>query len=349
MTREDEHKNEINKLKNELFNYQKYVMKLPVYEYHIDKLKVEKVKGILQLGQLLVGNNLDHKGIHKVFVQDVIIHEIEGSGIVGIGVTEKEIKNRKKSTIITPKEASKEIKEIYTAIKKEFNLHEAPLFFQQLAVNEKVFKSVWDYISQNQSVSDAVNFLAGKVQASIEGATSTILQEQSDYDFIQSEPHCNALIKEIKDLAKTFAIVLLLLEQVLPGYLKEDSWADYKFGELEKVNYGDIEKLFNQLKKVYHVNYLTDTIKTFKDHTTSLFVVYNDIFIPFNQAGKDKLFVKEISEEIIQHVDWKGIEVDFNLSIDNCSFLFSILIQHLKDIPTWVYMDKIMLYVCKPD
>lgn len=333
-------KEQIEQLKKQLASYQKYVMNLPIYEYHIDKIKVEKVKGILQLGELLDDEENDHKGIHKVFIQDLTIREIEGSGIVGIGLTEKDVK-KKQNKKIPPSEANKEIK-AYDEIKEVIHLNGVPIFFQQLAVKEKVLEEVWNYIKGNESFQQAIKALAKHAHSKVESIATQIVSEIPNYDLIQNEVLCKKLIKEIANLSKTFGIVLLLLDQLLSAYRK-----GLRIGELEKIEKEKPEKIMSGLKKAYHLPFLTDAFKKLKEHPTTLFTVYDELFLSLNKKGKDKTFLETVHEEVIvQEPSWAEMDVE-DLSIDERSFLYAVLIQQYAAIPVWMYLDKIVLFICK--
>jgi hypothetical protein len=51
-----------------------------IYEYHLKSLQIEKVKGSLQIGQLIEMDIQNEEGIHRFFIDEIKITEVEGTG-----------------------------------------------------------------------------------------------------------------------------------------------------------------------------------------------------------------------------------------------------------------------------
>ncbi len=134
-----------------------YVSETNIYEYHIQKINIEKVKGTLQLGQLLEEAKNDLRGTHRLIIKDLQINEIEEHGTVGIGVTEKENNQQKQLKKVSPQEASKETKNIYEEIQTLLAIDQVPHFFQALASKQNVLKTVWTITKKTWNSNEAFN------------------------------------------------------------------------------------------------------------------------------------------------------------------------------------------------
>src|SRR5699024_1266708 len=108
-----------------------YVAKTKVNEYHIQKISIKKITGTLQLGQLLNNNQGDFHMIHRFFIVNLHINEIEKNGTVGIGIREIYY-DQQLTKFVFPQEASKETKQIYKEYQTLLDINQVPHFFQTL-------------------------------------------------------------------------------------------------------------------------------------------------------------------------------------------------------------------------
>ncbi len=152
------------RLRNQIYDLEKwnqqlkaYLDHLNIYEYHIQRINIDKVKGTLQFGHLIEKNIQEANGIHRFFINEIKISEVEDSGTVGIGVAEKDKKKKKKKSQIPPEQATGEIKEIYVEIKQLLDIEDVPVFIQELAVNKEVLSKVWDTTKNHFDTSIQIN------------------------------------------------------------------------------------------------------------------------------------------------------------------------------------------------
>ncbi|MFC4556861.1 hypothetical protein ACFO3D_01405 [Virgibacillus kekensis] len=321
-------------------------MNLPVYEYHIEKIHVEKVKGILQLGQLVEEEENTEKGIHKIFINDVLIREIEGSGIVGVGITEKDVHKKKQQKKIPPDEAGKEIKIKYEAIQRELALHDVPVFFQMLAVEEKVLETLWEIIQGNEPFQTAVNNIAADVQATVRKFWTVIANTIPKNQLIQHPYICEHTRKEFEDLVVTLGVVVMLISIFLPGYLDKPDNPKPSIGELNMLENPEPDQIIKKLQKGYNLDFLPGPVESLTEHSTTLTLLYNEIIVPLNNQDKDTSFFKAVRGVFDNTNTVNNMVPNLSLTVSQQAYLFTTLIESLTDIPKKVYIIKLIEDLC---
>ncbi|WP_456275198.1 hypothetical protein [Bacillus sp. AK128] len=195
----------------------KYLSEINVYEYYIQKVTVESVKGTLQIGHLMEEEIKEEDGVHRFYIGDLKIIKIEDSGTVGLGVTEKGTSSKEEDEIVSPEDASPEIKKIYEEIKILLGVEEVPEFFQQIASKEIVLNKVWDFMTYKWSASYGFNTFYERILSLL----NEIEQFEDDITnpLLLDDQQLILLANSIEEKAKSLLLITDLLKALLPRYL----------------------------------------------------------------------------------------------------------------------------------
>lgn len=334
-------------LNEQIKNYERLIDQLPVYEYHIGKLKVDTVKGSLQLGKLFHGDEIETEGVHKIFVNDVIIKEVEGSGTVGVGIVEKQPKKKEPQQKISPEEAGSDIKEIYEDVKATLDIEVVPLFFQQLAVRKDILKKVWELMGNYLVEEDPSN---EEFERFVSEQFQWIKQNFEDYDLITNEHIGKKIEQRLHAQYKVVPFLISLTNKLIPGYLKQYQTKKVDIEELSNRESEGPKELLDIIKDKYHLAILPEELNQLEENPHLVDYLYNKWLVPLNEQELDKHFVQRIKEFLVDYefgLNEQIIEEIPDLSIDNLSFVLSVLIKQFTDLPKLIFLEKVTSHLVK--
>lgn len=263
--------------------------KMTVYEYFIDHVKIEKVKGTLQIGSLFEKETEDRKGLHRIHIRKLDIREIEGSGTVGVGVTKKSKSDQKKP----------EPDAILIKIKNDLKADELPLFFQNMAERPEVLKFFWEH-SQNlvnrRSFLSLVSRVSDWVQSEIHQAL------QSAWQLNQPELH-REFQKAYTTELKTWVLVFIWVRHLIPGYLESSLEEDVQTRRSSHVSNPpqpwQADEILKNLKDHYQLTKLPRVFIKLKNHPVFLRTTYKESVQPFVKSDKDEEIMQEVQTKLI--------------------------------------------------
>ncbi|QDP39777.1 hypothetical protein [Radiobacillus deserti] len=320
-------------LRKQLNEFIYYINHLPAFEYHFDKIKVEKVKGTLQLGELLESDN-DKMGIHKIFVKELEIREIEGTGTVGVGITEKKA-SKSKPDIIPPEAASPTIKKHYEQIKETLDIQVVPLFFQKLAVRENVLELTWENLKRNwEDLHKEYPSFREKVKEKLKKIHSVMKKYVSSNMIIRPD-----LVKKVNEdieaQLKAWWLLLGLSNEMIPGFLHRLKREDF---QLKKVKLNAEEEILTNIKDAYQLQHLPMSLQVLDDYEVVLDALYTQLLVPINKVDKDQEFIWEIYQGASRAFE-SEFNVDINLDAENLAFLLSNIMEQTKLIPKYLVLE----------
>jgi hypothetical protein len=343
----------------------------PVHEYVIDNIKIEKVKGDFQIGKLFKNTEPEDEeevGVYRFFIHDIQIREIEGTGTVGLGMTEMEEKRKKQKKKkgfkkITPQEATGKVKDIYQEMKELWNVNHIPLFFQRLATKPHLLEKIWtkskNTIIKRQDYQSLVNHTKKKLTEEI----NTIVHQEKN----SSLPELHKKIKDTLEAdIKAFILLLYLLQETIPGYLdildqkieikslkglatdqekNGETKADKKEEEMQKDKKQDEKekepkKMLKDIKNTYHLKELPSVLKKLKDHHTFLKKTFDSIVEPIISSEEDTKLIKSLIKEVLAEFKNSAIlyGTQYDLEADDEAFLVSLLIWGVHTIPIHLFL-----------
>jgi hypothetical protein len=342
----------------------------PIHEYVIDNIKIEKVKGDFQIGKLFkntVHDDTDEEGVYRFFIHDIQIREIEGTGTVGLGMTEKEEKKKKKKEKtgfkkVKPEDATGNVKDIYQEIKDFWNVDHIPLFFQRLATKPELLKKVWKKSKNTIITREDYQFLVEYTRDNLNHKISGIVPAAKKLPL----PDVHKKIKDTLEAdIKTLILLLYLLQETIPGYLdnldrkieikklkgidqdkngevaaekkdKEMQKGKDKKGEYES----DAKKILKDIKNTYHLKELPPVLKKLKDHPTFLKKTFDSIVEPLISSETDTELIKSLIIEVL--TEFKNSAILYgtlhDLEADDEAFLVSLLIWGVHTIPIHLFL-----------
>lgn len=202
-----------------------------VYEYNVDELKIDTVKGKLRIGKEILERLPEEDGLHRFFIEKITIKTIEGTGSVVIGVAEKGKEGKKRKKRVPPEKAKGDIKKIYEDIGEAWGVDAIPVLFQRLAVKQDVLKLIWEWVKSYE-----LDLLAAQIQEELRKELEERLQ-------LNELLIGSNLMEELKDLkaeirghltaeTKGYITALLMLSVLSPEYAS--TWIQRKTGPGEE-------------------------------------------------------------------------------------------------------------------
>lgn len=348
-----EYQQEINQLKQQIFylnqhinKLNEYINHLNVYEYYIQEMKIETVKGMLQLGHLIEKEIKDSQGIHRFYIGNIKINEIDDSGTVAVGITEKETDND--SAKVIPEEASEDIKKLFEEIKSHLAIDEVPDFFQKLAVEQKVLKEVWEK-SKNK-------LQTTQIQSFYEEMLKILNQlpdgEQDLSNLTMDEGICEAAATRIETNSKTLIIMIVLLQSLLPGFLKKDLQKDMikqkKFYVQIQQPSGQVDsiQLMRNIKKTFELRELPTSYKDLAEDSEAVTYLYNRLVVIVSSEGEDMF--KKMKSHFLETADSMEQDIELvELDSEQMGFLYGHLLTMVEEYSKYVVLDYLVVPMCK--
>jgi hypothetical protein len=329
-----DYKEEVGRLTERLSQLQKELQEIPLYEYHIDSLKLDKVNGTFHIGQLVKDDTLEKEGVHKIYVEELKIHEVGDNGTVGLGVIKKNDK-KKNQDKIPPSKASKEVKKIYEEVKQFLDVNHVPIFFQKLAVKKEVLKKIWGLIKKEEGLKNKVfSFYKEANQELAEIEIKILFHNQVETSY------CENLKETIETEIKTLPTILLLLQLFLPGYIDRTRlYIDQKFSSVKDIDTGKKEDFLDAIRKRYNIKELPRAVKELEADVIA--IVYNNTIKPLAKADKDQSLYMDFVQLMIQEVSNTNLKPNqlSPMSIKEESFLYALLIEQVKSLPKHILIE----------
>jgi hypothetical protein len=356
------HLKEIHQLKHQIYMLHQHIHKLQnklnenqnVFEYHLKQLNIDKVKGSLQIGQLIEKDIEDENGIHRFFIEAIQIKEVEGSGTVGVGIMEKGRGKKKLQKKISPEEASEQIKDLFNQIKDLLGLKHVPEFFQKLAVKEKVLTKVWEQMKKEWSTTEPFTRFYEQIKERLERIH--ISEQHINQDSVPRLPEdlCKELSDQLKKFAKVLLVVIHLIHKELPGYLHSFEYEPINEEKLKihihGPNHSEIDKqILKAIKESFNIKEFPSVIKKLEEHPNALKFILDH-----------KLQPAAHSEEIIDYLmDMKTLFISkiseaptpssktLKLSSEEKGFLYSHLIETIETYPKYLVLVYLSHQLCR--
>ncbi|WP_186576652.1 hypothetical protein [Aquibacillus kalidii] len=334
---------QINSLKQKVKHYENLLHNLPIFEYHLGTIKVEKVKGTIQLGKLFQEEEIETEGVHKIYVDDIVIKEIESSGTLGVGIVEKSSEKQKDKNKVTPEEAEPEIKEIYEEIKNKLNIDQVPSLFQEIATKKAVLKQVWFYLKNIKGTKDFYTAIASGLDNLFNESTNDI----ANYDLVQDHILYEKVRKEMERQVKTFYLILHLFKLLLTGYLEKYREQMVSIEQLSIQKEIQPAEMIDKLKATYHLHNTPKSLQELEKHPNIAAYWYNDLLVPLNKAGDDNEFITKLIDYILTYFESikDDEQSDVDLKVEEKAFLFAVMIKHMEDIPKYIYLEKVLIHL----
>lgn len=317
-----------------------YISHLNVYEYYIQGVKIEKVKGTFQLGHLMEQEVNESDGIHRFYIGEIRIREIEDSGTVGLGATQKGGTKR----TIPPEEATEEIEEIFENIKTLLVVEDVPTFFQSLAIHKDVLKKVWVTMKDNWDSSHDFALFYEKVLMLLNDA----INPEIGLSDPQLEPDSYiTLADSIEEQAKTLLVISYLLELSLPGYFKKYRLETPKIDSSHQPNIQvSVQQIMIAIKDTFYLKGLPSSFDELGEHPNTLRYLFFNVIQPIVEKEDATDYFLEMQDlfqkqalHISENIDPK------ELSPDEQGFLFSVLIEHLDRYQKYILLEYILLQI----
>ncbi|MCI3919246.1 hypothetical protein MO973_03230 [Paenibacillus sp. TRM 82003] len=349
MFSEEEYRNEIRQLHQQIANLHQHIQRLNddisqrnLFEYHFKKVTIDKVKGTLQIGHLMQAEIQGKDGIHRFFIEEVTITEVEDTGTVGIGVTEKYNEGgADKSGKVSPEETTGEVKEIYDRIRILLGLQHVPEFIQKLAVNEKVLRSVWDQIHMYWSTTEPFERWHALLK---ERADQTILHAVMDPDPSPGlgEDTCIHVEEYREEYVKTLLLVIFLIHGYLPGYLKNQHFVTVEpHHGIEHVQIPDspieTQRIMQSVREAFHLRELPTSFEAFEKSPRTLRYIFQHIVQPVSQHTN--AYLQDIHMLVVSTTHGMPETLTTrNLKSEDKGFLYSQLIEALESYPMFILL-----------
>ncbi|KKB41742.1 hypothetical protein [Bacillus thermotolerans] len=316
-----------------------------IFEYHIQRIKIEKVKGTFQLGHLIEQERISENSLHRFFIGEIKITEVEGTGTVGIGLTQKG--SKKEEALLSPQKADKEIQSIYQDSQSLLNINQVPRFLQRLAVRKPVLKAVWNDIKRSWQTSAPFDRFYENVLALLDELP--LPSSHSTRVYIPSSIRMEAA-DSLEEQAKTLFIALMILQYLLPGEVKVNHLKRQKV-QAEKLqpssSHPNAQNMLQAIKEGLQIKQLPSTLKQLEEHAYALHALLFSILQPLVQKGQLELYVHHLNALYAQTIK----QVSFDLSLteltaEEWSFLFTQAAEHLEEAEKHLLLNYPLALMC---
>lgn len=309
-----------------------------IYEYYINGIQIEKVKGSLQLGQLISREIQDSEGVHRFYIGEIKITEIEDSGTVGLGVNEKMTKMDKS---VSADEAVEEIAEIYQKITQLLAIDELPSFFEKLSSKKSVLAAVSKSMEESWKKSGKCPLFYEK--------TLKILNDTIHSKFKQSDQNLDAslyvsLADSIEEKVKTLVVISALLQATLPGYFKKYEIIKITDLPISKSNVETIHQILATIKKNFQLAELPEAFDELEEDPKLFRYYFHFILAPLVD-NKDITAFFYSMKEYLEEIEPLEKLVMNDLNSEEQAFLFSKLIEFLDVYQKHIVLEYSMLLV----
>jgi hypothetical protein len=323
----------------------KYLADINVYEYYIQRITVESVKGTLQLGHL-TDNEIkdDDDGVHRFYIGDLKINKIEDSGTVGLGVTEKGSSPKEEDQLVSLEEASPDIQKIYEGIKSLLAIEEVPSFFQAIASKEVVLKKIWDFMDSRWDSSFVFNTFYEELLKQLNEIGQF---EEDTINHLQADEVLINVANNIEEKAKSLLVITKLLEVFLPGYLSNYNDANIminpdklriKVPPNKKVSRNQIKIA---IKNSFNLKELPETYDEIMEDLDFLEYVFYHRIQPVVHSGTAVSYFTNI-QDLYQTVNISE-KPELNFSSEEQVLLFSSLIKYLDSYQKHTLLEYLLL------
>lgn len=340
----------IQELKNQITYLHQYTQQLNkslahinVYEYYIQSITVDSVKGILQLGYLTEYEMKEDDGIHRFYIGDVKIKKVEDTGIVGLGVTEKGSSTKEEDQLVSPEEASPDIQKIYEEIKSLLDVEDVPSFFQEIATIEVLLHKIWEFISEkwnsSQPFSTFYEHILQKLNQIEQLHENTIYPLQNDKLIV--------VANNIEEKAKSLLVITTLLEAFLPGYFSNHNDANImicskklnmKVPPNNKVSKKQIK---TAIKNTFNLQELPETYEEITENIDLLELVFYHRIQPVVLSEAAANFFYMIRDLYLPKNNPDKLDPHF--SSEEQVLLFSSLIKYLDQYQKHILLEYLLI------
>lgn len=309
-----------------------------VYEYYINGIQIEKVKGSLQLGQLISEEIQENDGVHRFYIGEIKITEIEDSGTVGLGVTEM---LTKKDNNVSADDAVEQIAKIYQKITQLLAIEELPSFFEKLSGEKTVLVAVWESMDETWKSSEKFSLFYEKILK--------LLNETIHSKFTLTDQKLDAsvylaLADRIEEKTKTLVVISAFIQATLPGYFekyKMDILTNYTFSEAKA---DTIQKILESIKKKFQLEALPEVFDELEEDPKLLRYYFHFILAPLVD-NKDVTDYFNSVRKYLEEIE-PVIKLSMNdLNSEEKAFLFSQLIEFLDIYQKYIVLEYTMLLV----
>ncbi|WP_078544544.1 hypothetical protein [Litchfieldia alkalitelluris] len=337
---------EVQALQQQLQQLNTYINYSNVYEYYIHGLKVDNIKGNFQLGQLTQKELVDSDGIHRFYIGEIVIKEIQDTGTVGLGISEKS--DKKKSKEISEDEANEDFKAVYNSINSLLSIENTPDFFQSLSSHKEVLLKVWEFMNDQWDKNLEFTLFYENILKS--------LNESINPDISISRPNFEediyiTIASEIEEQAKALLVVGYLVQACLPGYLSkyknEMFMLDHKELTIKSKppnTLGTIQQIQNAIKSTFHLKELPSSLEEVVEQPDMFRYLFYQVLHPVIKNGD--------AEELFQKIHYLLQENTSNipennhlkeLGVEEQGFLFSKLLEYLNRYPKYILLEYLLL------
>ena len=336
-------KHQIDYLHQYIYQLNKYVNHLNVYEYYIQNVKIDKVQGRMQIGQLLKNNSNENNGIHRFYIGEITIKEIEDSGTVGLGMTETG-NTKKEETIITPDEANEEIKKIYEYITLQMNVENVPTFFQTLAMKKEVLEKVKNVMNDIDLCHEYTSFyekilqILNKLPIMEKSHSSTPILDEDTYIL---------LANNIEEQSKTLLVIVYLMQFFLPGYLKRYSQKNEMIStkEMNDLSNNSSKEIITVIKETFQFEEIPSFLNKLKDKPVVLRYLFNHFTQQLERNRGINQYFKDVCDLFLKKAKMLPENVKVKeMSFDEQAFLFTTLIDYLSRYPKYIFLEYLLLH-----
>ncbi|MFC4321539.1 hypothetical protein [Litchfieldia salsa] len=346
----DEHilqlKQQIHSLQQQIQQLNSYINYSNVYEYYIQGVKLEKVKGTFQLGQLTQNELADSDGIHRFYIGEIIIKEIEDTGTVGLGITEKRKESQNKE--IPSEHATGEIKAMYNGINTLLAIENTPSFFQSLSVHEQILIKVWEFMNEQwKSTDEFTTFYENTLKLLNESINPRINITKPNFE---DEVYIS-LADYIEEQAKTLLVIGCLLESNFPNYLskykskmtKIKSKLTAAINETQS-NIATIQTIVDTIKSTFDLDTLPSSFEELVEQPDTLRHFYYHLLHQVMENGDAVEFLDNLYELILDNTCNITNELNLNeLTPEEQGYLFATLLESLNQYPIFILLEYLQL------
>ncbi|TXC85986.1 hypothetical protein FS935_18195 [Metabacillus litoralis] len=309
-----------------------------IYEYYINGIQIDKVKGSLQLGQLISEEIRDSEGVHRFYIGDIKITEIEDSGTVGLGVTEK-MSNRENS--VSADDAVEEIAQIYQKITQLLAIEELPSFFEKLSSKKSVLVAVSDSLDETWQSSEKFSLFYEKILSLL---NDTIHSKFKQVDQKLDDRLYLAFADSIEEKVKTLVVISALLQAALPGYFKKYEMDLMINQSFIKSKVDTIHQILEFIKKTFQLEELPEAFEELEEDSKVLRYYFHFVLAPLVD-NKDVIAYFQSLREYLEEID-PVIKLSMkNLNSEERAFLFSTLIEFIDIYQKHIVLEYSMLLV----
>ncbi|MBM7603013.1 hypothetical protein JOC75_000983 [Metabacillus crassostreae] len=309
-----------------------------IYEYYINGIQIEKVKGSLQLGQLISEEIQDSEGVHRFYIGEIKITEIEDSGTVGLGVTEKMSKMDKS---VAADEAVEEIAEIYQKITQLLAINELPSFFEKLSSKKAVLAAVSKSMDETWIKSEIFLLFYEKILKLLNDTIHSKFK-QSDQNF-DSRLYV-ALADSIEEKVKTLVVISALLQATLPGYFNKYEFIKITDLPISKSNVKTIHQILSTIKKNFQLEELPEAFDELAEEPKLFRSYFHFILAPLVVNKDFTAFFSSMKEYLEEIEPVKKLAMN-DLNSEEQAFLFSKLIEFLDVYQKHIVLEYSLLLV----